>query len=185
MLRILDIISAVIGILLLLPLFIIILIVNWIVVGNPLFLQVRVGEQQKTFVLVKFRTMKMCTQEMATHLVSSSAITPFGRFLRKTKLDELPQLWNVIKGEMSLVGPRPCLLNQHELIYYRQKYGVFQKKPGITGLGQILNVDMSTPELLAKLDAKMLKNLTFKKYIYYIAKTLVGRGLGDVVSYKD
>ena len=82
------------------------------------------------------------------------AITPLGAFLRHTKLDELPQLWNVLKGEMSLVGPRPCLFNQQELINERNKRDVYQALPGITGLAQIQGIDMSTPELLADTDAK-------------------------------
>jgi len=83
-----------------------------------------------------------------------NAITPLGAFLRRTKLDELPQLWNVLKGEMSLVGPRPCLFNQQELINERNKRDVYQALPGITGLAQIQGIDMSTPELLADTDAK-------------------------------
>ena len=82
------------------------------------------------------------------------AITPLGAFLRRTKLDELPQLWNVLKGEMSLIGPRPGLFNQKELIAERAKRDVFVVRPGITGLAQVKGVDMSTPELLADTDAK-------------------------------
>ena len=91
----------------------------------------------------------MGTASVASHLASATSITPFGNFLRKSKLDELPQLWNVLKGEMSLVGPRPCLFNQEELIAERDKRGVFEVRPGITGLAQVNTIDMSTPELLA------------------------------------
>src|SRR5215469_1490888 len=106
-------------------------------IGSPLFRQARVGRHQKPFVLVKFRTMKPGTASVASHLVDVTSITRWGRFLRQTKLDELPQLWNVLKGEMSLVGPRPCLFNQEELIRERAQRGVFEARPGITGLAQI------------------------------------------------
>jgi lipopolysaccharide/colanic/teichoic acid biosynthesis glycosyltransferase len=183
MLRGLDVLLSLVGILILWPLIILIFLINWLYIGSPLLWQVRVGQFGKPFVLVKFRTMKQSTHHVASHLVSSDAITPLGRFLRKFKLDELPQLWNVLKGEMSLVGPRPCLFNQRELIHFRQMHGVYQARPGITGLGQIRKVDMSTPELLAVLDAEMLKTLTVSTYFSYIFKTLSGAGSGDAARY--
>ncbi|MFZ1569048.1 MAG: sugar transferase [Thiolinea sp.] len=99
----------------------------------------------------------------------------------RTKLDELPQLWNVLKGEMSRVGPRPCLPTQTELIDEREKSQVFKLRPGITGLAQINNIDMSTPELLAETDAKMLQNLSLLNYFSYISQTLLGKGQGDKI----
>ncbi len=99
--------------------------------------------------------------------------------LRRTKLDELPQLWNVLKGEMSLVGPRPCLLNQHELIEERVKRGVFDVRPGITGLAQVNGIDMSTPKLLAETDARMLHANSIASYFRYIVLTVAGKGAGD------
>jgi len=102
-----------------------------------------------------------------------------GRFLRRTKLDELPQLWNVLKGELSLVGPRPCLFNQTELIEERASRGVFAARPGITGLAQIIGIDMSTPRLLAETDARMLQRLGLAAYFTYITKTVTGAGRGD------
>lgn len=125
--------------------------------------------------------MRVGTASVATHLASTAAITPFGHFLRRTKLDELPQLWNVLKGEMSLVGPRPCLPTQTELIDEREKRQVFKLRPGITGLAQINNIDMSTPELLAETDAKMLQNLSLLNYFSYISQTLLGKGQGDKI----
>jgi O-antigen biosynthesis protein WbqP len=138
--------------------------VGWFDTRSPLFRQERVGRHQKPFTLVKFRTMEKDTASVASHLASASAITPFGRFLRRTKLDELPQLWNVLKGDMSLVGPRPCLFNQEELIAEREARGVYQARPGITGLAQVNGIDMSTPRLLAETDAKMLAELTLGSY---------------------
>ncbi len=147
--------------------------------GSPVFRQVRVGRHQKPFTLVKFRTMKVDTASVATHLASSASITRFGYFLRNTKLDELPQLWNVLKGEMSLVGPRPGLFNQEELTEERAKRGIFDVRPGITGLAQVNEIDMSTPALLAETDQKMIQSLTLVDYLKYIFITVAGKGSGD------
>ena len=125
--------------------------------------------------------MRLDTDSVASHLADASAITRLGAFLRRTKLDELPQLWNVMKGEMSLVGPRPCLFNQTELISERVSREVFNAKPGITGLAQVNNIDMSTPKLLAETDARMLKELTVTAYFKYIFMTIGGKGAGDAV----
>ena len=119
------------------------------------------------------------TPSVATHLVNFDAITPFGYFLRRTKLDELPQLWNVLKGDMSMVGPRPGLPNQPELIIAREKLGVFDVRPGITGLAQISGIDMSTPKLLAQTDAKMIATMSLRNYLKYITLTFTGYGQGD------
>ena len=163
------------------PLMIIIAIVGWLDNRSPLFWQKRVGRFKQAFVLVKFRTMKVDTVDVASHLANRSAITPVGHFLRRTKLDELPQLWNVLKGEMSLVGPRPCLFNQHQLIDARQRRGVLDVRPGITGLAQLNHIDMSTPELLAETDAEMLKSLRISTYFKYLIMTISGGGRGDRV----
>jgi len=108
-------------------------------------------------------------------------VTTFGKFLRRTKLDELPQLWNVLKGEMSLAGPRPCLFSQKELIEARERLGVFRARPGITGLAQVNDIDMSTPQLLAETDARMLASLGVGSYFRYILMTVSGKGAGDRV----
>lgn len=181
MIRVFDCCFALLGLLFLSPFFLLLLILGWFDNRSPLFLQERVGRHQKYFVLVKFRTMQPNTISVATHLVDSSAITVFGHFVRRTKLDELPQLWNVLKGDMSLVGPRPCLPNQDTLIVVRAALNVFEARPGITGLAQINGIDMSTPELLARTDAEMLKNLTLQAYFKYIIMTLLGKGAGDRV----
>jgi len=125
--------------------------------------------------------MRPGTVSVASHFADASAITSFGALLRRTKLDELPQLWNVLKGEMSLVGPRPCLFNQAELIAERHIRGVFKARPGITGLAQVNNIDMSTPKLLAETDARMLQGLTLALYFKYIFLTVAGSGSGDGV----
>lgn len=163
------------------PALVLLWVLGLIDTGSPLFRQERVGRRQKPFVLVKFRTMRPDTASVATHLASASAVTPFGRFLRRSKLDELPQLWNVLKGDMSLVGPRPCLFNQEELIAERAQRGVYEARPGITGLAQVNGIDMSTPKLLAETDAAMLADLTIARYFRYIVLTVLGKGTGDRV----
>jgi len=183
--RLFDFVLALSGLLLGLPLFLLLAFVGLFDTGSPLFRQERVGRYKQPFTLVKFRTMKTDTASVASHLAAASAITPFGRILRRTKLDELPQLWNVLKGEMSLVGPRPCLFNQSELIQQRAERNVFAWRPGITGLAQINDIDMSTPKLLAETDQQMLGKLTLGAYFKYILLTLAGNGSGDRIPGKD
>jgi lipopolysaccharide/colanic/teichoic acid biosynthesis glycosyltransferase len=179
--RLFDLCFAFFGLLLLSPVLLLLWVFGWFDNRSPLFLQERVGRHQKPFVLVKFRTMRRDTASVATHLADASAITSFGRFLRRTKLDELPQLWNVLRDEMSLVGPRPCLFNQEELIAERAALGVFAARPGITGLAQVQGIDMSTPVLLARTDAEMLSSLRVRDYFRFIALTALGKGAGDRV----
>lgn len=181
LIRLLDIIFALCGLVFGFPVLVILTIIGFFDTGSPIFRQVRVGRHKKPFTLVKFRTMKVDTASVASHLASASAITSFGGFLRKTKLDELPQLWNVLWGDMSLVGPRPGLFNQEDLTIARDKKGVYNARPGITGLAQVNEIDMSTPELLAETDARMLKNLTLTNYFKYIFMTVAGKGSGDRV----
>src|SRR5690625_809650 len=181
MLRTFDIVFSFFGLVFGFPVLLIIYIIGLFDTGSPLFLQERVGRNKKPFTLVKFRTMKVDTASVASHLASSASITKLGGFLRKTKLDELPQLWNVLKGDMSLVGPRPNLYNQEELIAARDALGVYKVRPGITGLAQINEIDMSTPELLAKTDADMIRTLTTSDYFKYIFQTVAGKGSGDRV----
>lgn len=179
MIRLLDILLSLFGLVVSAPLLVVLGVIGYFDTGSPLFCQERVGRQRRPFTLVKFRTMRPDTASVASHLADASAVTPFGRFLRRTKLDELPQLWNVLKGEMSLVGPRPCLFNQQELIEERQRRGVFEARPGITGLAQVNEIDMSTPALLAETDQKMLDDLTLRDYFRYIVQTVLGKGKGD------
>jgi O-antigen biosynthesis protein WbqP len=179
MIRIFDFIFSFFGLLVLSPFIVILWGIGFFDTGAPIFAQERVGKHKKPFKLYKFRSMHVNTQSVATHLASQASVTKWGSFLRKSKLDELPQLFNVLLGDMSLVGPRPNLFNQDELILERDKRGVYNVVPGITGEAQINKIDMSTPKLLAETDAVMTQNLTFKKYIYYIVVTVLGKGSGD------
>ncbi len=179
MIRCLDIIFSLLGLVLGAPVLLLLLVIGFFDTGSPLFRQERVGRYRKPFTLVKFRTMAVDTASVATHLASASSVTSFGRFLRRTKLDELPQLWNVLKGEMSLVGPRPGLFNQKELTEARQQQGVFDVRPGITGLAQVSGIDMSTPEHLAQVDAQMIREMSLVNYFRYIFLTVTGKGVGD------
>lgn len=181
MIRCIDVVLSAVGLLVLSPLLLVLYVAGFLDTGAPLLRQVRVGRERKPFTLVKFRTMRPDTAHLASHLAAAAAITRWGGFLRRTKLDELPQLWNVLKGEMSLVGPRPCLPNQVELIGERERRGVFAVRPGITGLAQVDGIDMSTPVLLAETDARMIASLSPADYFRYIALTAIGKGAGDRV----
>ena len=171
MIRIFDFFFSLIGLIFLSPLLILLWLIGLFENGSPIFMQKRVGINLKHFVLIKFRTMPIKTRSTGTHLINDIKFTSFGNFLRRTKLDELPQLLNVLYGNMSLVGPRPCLLNQKRLIKERKKRKVFKVKPGITGLSQISGISMKTPTLLSKTDLKMIKNMNLFYYFYYIFKT--------------
>ena len=179
MIRLIDFLASFFGLILLLPLILVLYIIGLFDTGSPVFRQKRVGKNKKAFMLYKFRTMNKNTKSVATHLANQSDVTRFGSFLRKTKLDELPQLFNVLIGDMSLVGPRPCLFSQEELISEREKRGVYNFKPGITGLAQINDVDMSTPAKLSEFDALMLKDLNLTNYLKYVLATVTGKGQGD------
>lgn len=179
MIRFFDFVFSFLGLLFLFPLLMLLYIIGLFDTGSPLFLQKRVGKGRKPFSLVKFRTMHKGSAQVATHLANKKSVTKYGAFLRRTKLDELPQLWNVLKGDMSLVGPRPNLFNQVGLIEEREKRGVYNYVPGITGLAQINEIDMSTPELLAVTDAEMLGSMNIGRYFYYIFATVSGKGRGD------
>ena len=179
MIRFFDFIFSLVGLIILSPIILVLLIIGYFDTGSPVFCQVRLGKNKHPFNLYKFRSMHVDTKSVATHLANYSSVTKYGAFLRKSKLDELPQLWNVLLGDMSLVGPRPNLFNQEELIQERESRGVYQVVPGITGLSQINKIDMSTPQLLAETDAKMTNQLTVVQYFYYIIATVLGKGSGD------
>lgn len=181
MIRIFDFVLSLVGLVVFFPFLVVLFLIGLVDTGAPLFRQKRIGKNMKPFYLLKFRTMYVNTKSVSTHLVDPKSITTFGSFLRKSKLDELPQLWNVLIGEMSLVGPRPNLYNQLELVEERKKRGVYSVKPGITGLSQILKVDMSNPLQLALTDEKMIAELSILNYLKYIFLTITGSGYGDRV----
>lgn len=149
--------------------------------GPAIFLQTRVGLNEKPFTCLKLRTMYCETENVPTHEAGASSITPVGRLLRRFKFDELPQLWNVLAGRMSFVGPRPCLPSQTALIAARRAYGLYKLRPGITGVAQVAGVDMSDPEKLAALDAAYLHDMSLAADIRLILATALGSGQGDRV----
>jgi lipopolysaccharide/colanic/teichoic acid biosynthesis glycosyltransferase len=150
--------------------------------GPGLFSQTRVGRGGKLFTCYKLRTMNVGTAQRGTHEVSTSQVTRLGVVLRKYKLDELPQAWNLLKGDMSLVGPRPCLPSQIELINERRRANVLDCPPGITGFSQVQNIDMSNPALLARSDAQYVKLKSISMDLKIIIATFLGRGFGDKTS---
>lgn len=147
--------------------------------SNFLFMQVRVGQDKKPFKILKIRTMKKGTKNLLTHNLDQKNITRIGFILRKYKIDEIPQFVNVILGQMSIVGPRPGLTTDKELIDLRSSLNLFKHKPGITGLSQILNIDMSDPEKLANSDLKMYEDFNLIIYFKYIFLTLFRKKSGD------
>lgn len=147
--------------------------------GGALFAQVRIGRYERPFTCFKFRTMVAGAPVAGSHVVGAAWITPLGRRLRASKLDELPQLINVLRGDMSLVGPRPCLPNQVEVIEARRRLDVFRVRPGITGVAQLAAIDMSRPEELARADRQYIDTQTFPGDLGLIARTVIGGGSGD------
>jgi O-antigen biosynthesis protein WbqP len=150
--------------------------------GSVLFVQSRIGKSEKLFPCYKFRTMAHGAPVAGSHEVDESWITPTGRRLRSAKLDELPQLFNVMRGDMSLVGPRPCLPSQIDVITARRARNVFCVRPGITGTAQLASIDMSMPERLAQVDSQYIENQTFIGDLWIIAATVLGGGFGDAAS---
>jgi O-antigen biosynthesis protein WbqP len=180
--RAFDFLVAVTGLVLLMP---VMLIIAFIVAksspGGALFVQARVGRWEKPFDCYKFRTMAHGAPVAGSHEVAASWVTPIGKRLRSLKLDELPQLYNVMRGEMSLVGPRPCLTNQAEVIAARRARDVFAIRPGITGPAQLAGIDMSTPDQLAEADSRYMQARSFLGDLQIIARTVLGAGAGDAL----
>jgi O-antigen biosynthesis protein WbqP len=181
MIRFFDILFSFVGLILLSPILIILIGIGFLDTRSPFFRQERIGKNKIPFNLLKFRSMHVNTPSVPTHLANSSSVTRYGIFLRNSKLVEIPQLWNVLVGDMSLVGPRPNLFIQVALIEERNKRGVYTVRPGITGLSQIKKIDMSTPKLLAETDAKMIDHFNLWYYFKYILLTVFGKGFGDMV----
>ena len=172
--RIIDFIMSLCGLIILSPVFLILCI--WIKFdskGPILFKQKRVGIHKSYFNILKFRTMYIDTpKEVPTHLLSNPEqyITKVGKFLRKTSLDELPQVFNILKGDMSVIGPRPALWNQYDLIEERDKYGANDIKPGLTGWAQINGRDELEIEVKAKLDGEYVKKMS----LWFDIKCFIG-----------
>ena len=143
--------------------------------GPVLFKQKRVGKGKTHFEILKFRTMYAdVPKDVPTHLLAdpASKITKIGRFLRKSSLDELPQIWNILVGEMSIIGPRPALWNQFDLIAERDKYGANDVRPGLTGLAQVMGRDELPIEVKAKYDGEYAQNVTFANDVKIFFKTI-------------
>jgi len=182
--RVVDIAGGVAGLILLSPVLLgLAIAVRLDSPGPALHWSKRVGRYNRIFRMPKFRTMRTGAPDVATHLLSDPDqwITPLGRFLRRTSLDELPQLWSVLKGDMSLVGPRPALFNQDDLVALRTEAGVDRLRPGVTGWAQINGRDeLPIPEKV-KLDAEYLKRMSVGFDARIIAATalaaLTGRGV--------
>ncbi|MBH9967903.1 sugar transferase [[Bacillus] enclensis] len=162
--RLIDIILSLIGLIVLSPIFLILIIAIKIDSRGPvLFKQKRVGINKTHFSILKFRTMRIDTpKDTPTHLLSNPEqyITKMGKFLRKTSLDELPQIWNIFVGQMSIIGPRPALWNQYDLIAERDKYGANDVPPGLTGWAQINGRDELPIEIKAKLDGEYVEKIS-------------------------
>ncbi len=180
--RFVDIAAAFIGAILVLPIVVMAMIaIRRDSPGPVLFAQKRVGQHGKVFTCYKLRTMRHDTGDRPSHEVDASAVTPVGAKLRLWKIDEIPQLWNVLLGEMSLVGPRPCLPSQTQLIEARRTQGVLTLKPGITGIAQVRGIDMSEPDRLATVDAEYLRDPSLMRDVLLVFATIFGAGRGDAV----
>lgn len=174
--RFLDIVLSAVGLLVLSPILLIIAVaIKMDSKGPVLFKQNRVAKGKEYFQILKFRTMYAdVPKDVPTHLLADpeSKITKIGRFLRKSSLDELPQIWNILVGEMSIIGPRPALWNQFDLIAERDKYGANDVRPGLTGLAQVMGRDELPIEVKAKYDGEYAQNVTFANDIKIFFKTI-------------
>lgn len=175
--RMLDIVLSFIGLIVLSPLFLILIVAIKIDSKGPvLFKQKRVGIHKSHFYILKFRTMRTDTpKDTPTHLLENPEqyITRVGKLLRKTSLDELPQIWNIFVGQMSIIGPRPALWNQYDLIAERDKYGANDVKPGLTGWAQVNGRDELPIEVKAKLDGEYVENISFLFDVKCFFKTII------------
>jgi len=180
--RVFDFLAAGLGLVLLAPVMLIVAaLIKRSSAGPAVFAQTRVGRGERPFTCYKFRTMAHGAPNAGSHHVSGSWITPLGHKLRATKLDEIPQLFNVMRGDMSLVGPRPCLPSQTELVEARRERGVYGIRPGITGPAQLRGIDMSTPAELADVDAEYVRTRSFPGDLHILVMTVLGGGRGDAV----
>jgi len=181
MIRLVDIVISIFAITFLFPFFVCAFILSLIDTKSPIFLQSRIGLHGEVFTLYKYRTMNISTPgNIPTHEISShESVSKIGSFLRTYKIDELLQFFNVIKGDMSIVGYRPCLPTQTHLIQERKKFELDKILPGITGPAQLLGIDMKDPKLLALIDSS-LKDLDISSYFKIIVQTIFTKS-----SYED
>lgn len=174
--KMIDIILSFVGLIIFSPVFLVLIICIKLDSKGPiLFKQRRIGKDKKEFEILKFRTMKIDTpKDTPTHLLANpeSYITRVGKFLRKTSLDELPQILNILKGEMSIIGPRPCLWNQYDLIAERDKYGANDIDPGLTGWAQINGRDELPIDIKAELDGEYVKKMSLAFDVKIFFKTV-------------
>jgi len=175
--RFLDIIFSLLGLIVCAPLILFLILIGYFDSSSPIFLQERLGKNEKKFCLFKIRSMKVGSPATSSHLIDKDNITKFGSFIRYWKLDELLQLWNVIKGDMSLVGPRPCLPSQFLVIQERREKKVFRVRPGISGLSQLRNIDMSMPKQLALTDAELIDKMSLRLYLSILISTLFRKSI--------
>ncbi|MGQ7872649.1 lipid carrier--UDP-N-acetylgalactosaminyltransferase [Bacillus sp. AFS075960] len=175
--RVMDFIISLMGLIILSPIFLLLILCIKIDSRGPvLFKQCRIGKDKSEFYILKFRTMKIDTpNDTPTHLLENpnQYITKVGRFLRKTSLDELPQIVNILKGEMSIVGPRPALWNQYDLIKERDMYNANDIRPGLTGWAQVNGRDELPINIKAKLDGEYVQKINFVFDIRICFKTIL------------
>ncbi len=172
--RVIDILASLAVLLLLLPILVLISCIIYLQDFGPvIFKQKRVGKDGTVFNFYKFRSMPVNTPNVESHETKKLTITPFGKLIRRTNIDELPQLINILKGDMSLIGPRPPIVSQQELIELRETNGALSCKPGLTGLAQVNSYDHMSVEAKAKFDGIYVKNITFIGDVKIVLQTLL------------
>ncbi|WP_129777754.1 sugar transferase [Peristeroidobacter soli] len=184
--RLADLLLAVVaGVVLLVPTLLVALMVKLTSKGPVLYWSQRIGRDNQIFRMPKFRSMRIGTPAVATHLLTDPEqfLTPIGSFIRRTSLDELPQLWNILRGDMSFVGPRPALFNQHDLIELRTRCGVHKLVPGLTGWAQVNGRDDLPIPVKVRFDEEYLRRRSLKFDVYILCLTLLRVIRSDGVSH--
>ena len=174
LLRLLDIFLSIVALVLSAPVLVVGVAMSWFDTGSPFFCQIRIGRFGSEFNIWKLRTLPVSARrDVATHDLVLTNVSAVGRFLRTWKIDELPQLFQVLVGEMSLVGPRPCLPSQKDLIAQRRRHGIFEVRPGLTGLAQIKSIDMRDSKALVGVDKLFIKSHGLKTYLNILLATVI------------
>ena len=174
--RLVDIIGALIALVVFaVPLLGVALAIKWSSLGPVLYWSQRIGRYGIPFWMPKFRSMRVDTPQVATHLLKNPHhfLTPIGSFIRKTSLDELPQIWSILKGDLSIVGPRPALYNEYDWLELRQMIGIDQIRPGLTGWAQINGRDALTVKEKVKFEEEYLHNQSLRFDLYIIWRTII------------